>query len=132
VQANVPAILNNRLHLFIFNHRKTLQHLNIDDLRLTLPVCSCSSSPFNYNPIGHVITGNLAILTNDKLRNTLRKGPEYREPHHINWNQNFKLLMDSIEDYARKWGKQEEVELDILSDWVTSIRSLIRKKEYFS
>jgi len=27
-----------------------------------------------------VITGDLAIVTNDKLRNTLRKGPKYREP----------------------------------------------------
>jgi len=46
----------------------------------------------------------------------------------LNWNQNFKLLIDSGEDYARKWAKQEEMELDILSDWVTSIRSLIRKR----
>jgi len=43
----------------IFYHRKTLQHLNIDDPRFTPPVCSCSLSPFNYNPIRHVITGNL-------------------------------------------------------------------------
>jgi len=56
----------------ICNHRKTFQHLNTDDPRLTPPVCYCSSSHFNYNPIGHVITGNLAIVTNDKLRNTLR------------------------------------------------------------
>jgi len=35
--------------------------------------------------------------------------------------------MDSVEDYARQRAKQEEVELDTLSDWVTSIRSLIRK-----
>jgi len=38
--------------------------------------------------------------------------------------------MDSVEDYARKWAKQEEVELDTLSDWVTSIRSLIRKRVF--
>jgi len=36
--------------------------------------------------------------------------------------------MDSVEDYARKWAKQEDVERDTLSDWVTSIRSLIRKR----
>jgi len=36
--------------------------------------------------------------------------------------------MDSVENYVRKWAKQEEVELDKLSDWVTSIRSFIRKK----
>jgi len=38
--------------------------------------------------------------------------------------------MDSVEDYARKWAKQEEVGLDTLSDWVTSIRSLIRKRKF--
>jgi len=36
--------------------------------------------------------------------------------------------MNSVEDYARKWAKQEEVEHDTHSDWVTSIRSLIRKR----
>jgi len=40
-------------------------------------------NPFNYNRIGHVITGDLAIVINDKLRNSLSKGPKYREPHHI-------------------------------------------------
>jgi len=50
------------------------------------------------------------------------------EPKHINRNQNFKLLMDSVEDYSRKRAKQEEAELDTLSDWVISIRSLIRKR----
>jgi len=38
--------------------------------------------------------------------------------------------MDPVEDYVRKWAKQEEVELDTLSDWMTSIRSLIRKRIY--
>jgi len=88
VQANVPAYLKQQAATIIsytyastiaskiFNHHKTLQHLNIDDPRLTPPVCSCSSSPFNYNPIGHVITVDLAIVTNDNLRNTLRKGPK--------------------------------------------------------
>jgi hypothetical protein len=30
------------------------------------------------------------------------KDPKYREPQSINWTYNFKLLMDSVEDYARK------------------------------
>jgi len=67
VQANVPVYFKQQVAPIIsytytstigskiFIHRKTFQHLNIDDSRLTPPVCSCSSSPFNYNPIGHVI-----------------------------------------------------------------------------
>jgi len=83
VQANVPAYFKQQaapiisytststIASKIFNHRKIL-HLNINDRRLTPPVCSCSSSPFNYNPIRHVITGGLAIVTNEILRNILR------------------------------------------------------------
>jgi len=32
--------------------------------------------------------------------------------------------MDSVEDYARQWAKREKEDLDILSEWVKSVRSL--------
>ena len=34
--------------------------------------------------------------------------------------------MDSVEDYARQWTKREKEDLDILSEWVKSVRSLIQ------
>ena len=34
--------------------------------------------------------------------------------------------MDSVEDYARQWAKREKVDLDTLSEWVKSVRSLIQ------
>jgi hypothetical protein len=52
------------------------------------------------------------------------KGPTYREPKSINRKHNFKILMDSVEDYARLWTKREKEDLDILSEWVKSVRSL--------
>jgi len=54
------------------------------------------------------------------------KGPKYREPKPINWKHNFKILMDSVEDYARQWAKREKEDLDTLSEWVKSVRSLIQ------
>ena len=30
--------------------------------------CNCSSSAFKYEPLGHVITGNLRIIQESKLR----------------------------------------------------------------
>jgi hypothetical protein len=33
--------------------------------------------------------------------------------------------MDSVEDYARQWEKREKEDLDTLSEWVKSVRSLI-------
>ena len=111
----------------IFNYKKVLQNLRIDDFKAKPPDCSCASSPFKYSPSGHVITGDLNIISNESLRNVLSKGPKYREPKSINWNFNFKLLMDAVEDYARKWNKREQdTEIDSLSEWVKAVRSLIQ------
>ena len=38
--------------------------------------------------------------------------------------------MDAIEDYARTWAKQEHVEIDTLSEWLKSIRSLVKRRLY--
>ena len=67
-----------------------------------------------YNPAGHVISGDLNIVYNYKLRQLLSKGPKYREPQPINSKQNFKLLMDSVEGYTKDWTKSEKVEVDTL------------------
>jgi hypothetical protein len=34
-------------------------------------------------------------------------GPKFREPQQINWKHNFKIIMDAVEDYARRWIKRE-------------------------
>jgi hypothetical protein len=55
--------------------------------------------------------------------------PKYREPKSMNWKHNFKILMDSVEDYARQWAKREE-DLYTLSEWVKNVRSLIQISLY--
>ena len=59
----------------IFNHKRVLQDLNIDDFKAKPPDCSCNSSPFKYSPAGHVITGDLNVIENKPLRDVLAKGP---------------------------------------------------------
>jgi hypothetical protein len=43
-------------------------------------------------------------------REVFAKGPKS-----INWKHNFKILMDSVEDYTRQWAKREKEDLDTLS-----------------
>ena len=38
--------------------------------------------------------------------------------------------MDAIEHYARTWAKKEEVEVDALSEWLKSIRTLVKRRLY--
>jgi hypothetical protein len=64
----------------------------------------------------------------ESLRKVIFHGPKFREPQHINWKHNFKIIMDAVEDYARRWIKREvdqDYELESLSDWIRTIRSLI-------
>jgi len=49
----------------------------------------------------------LSIIDNENLRKILAKGPNYREPQSINYKYTFKLLIDSVEDYARN-GQNEK------------------------
>ena len=54
-------------------------------------------------------------------------GHKFREPQHINWKHNFKIIMDSVEDYARRWIKREvDQDPESLSDWVRIIRFLVQ------
>ena len=76
------------------------------------------------------MTGDLNIVDNTCLRDLISKGPKYREPQKFSWKYNFKLIMDSIKEYARSWAKQEDVELDILSEWVKSVKHLLKRRIY--
>ena len=92
----------------MFNYKYVLHDLNFDDFKSKPPDCTCANSPFMYNPIVHVITGDIKIINNTSLRDVFAKGPKYREHKSINWKHNFKILMDSVEDYVRQWAKREK------------------------
>jgi hypothetical protein len=51
-----------------FNYKHVLLDLNIDDFKSKPPDCTCVSSPFIYNPTGHVIAGDLKIINNTSQR----------------------------------------------------------------
>ncbi|XP_055999877.1 uncharacterized protein LOC130046520 isoform X1 [Ostrea edulis] len=112
----------------LFNYKQTLQCLDIDHLIRNPPTCSCSSSSFNYSPAGHVITGDVDIVENEDLKSLILKCSKYREPRSFNWRQNFISIMSSVEDYARRWAKYEKEELDTLSEWVKSIRGILKSR----
>ena len=44
------------------------------------------------------------------------------------WHQNFDIIMDACETYARQWAKKEDVELDTLSEWIKSIDDVVKRR----
>ena len=68
------------------------------------------------DPHGHIITGDLKIIENAKLKELASKGPKYREPNKINWKATENMIFESIDLYtAERWAKQEQDNLKYLS-----------------
>ena len=74
------------------------------------------------------LRGDLDIVRNIKLRDLLSKGPKYREPVSYSWYQNFDITIDACEEYARRWAKKEDVEVDTLSEWIKSIADVLKRR----
>ena len=112
-----------------FNSWDVLRHFNTEDvIGDPFPVCACISSKYSYQPAGNIITVDLSIVENNILRELLSKGLKYREPKTFTWKQNSTSIMDSVEDYARCWANEEEVEVDTLPKGVESIASLVNRR----
>jgi hypothetical protein len=83
---------------------KELHDLNIDDFKSNPPDCACSSSSFIYNPAGQVIPGDLDIIITPLYEMCSPKGPSIVSLY----PSTGKILMDSVEDYARQWTERLE------------------------
>ena len=81
-----------------------------------------------YQPYGHVITGDLSIIPNFKLRDLIAKGPKYSEPCKVDWDKNLSLLCEAVDQYALQWAKREIVELSVLSSWKEMVKGQIEER----
>ena len=76
----------------------------------------------------NVITGDLSIIPNSKLRELIAKGPKYREPCKVDWDKNLSLLCETVDQYALQWAKQEIVKLSVLSSWKQMVKGQIEER----
>jgi hypothetical protein len=97
-----------------------VERVLIAPLSYLIIICMSDLTLFIHSERVSMLTGDLKIINNTS------KWPKYREPKSINWKHNFKILMDSVEDYARQWAKREKEDIDTLSEWMKSVRSLIQ------
>ena len=91
----------------IFNYKQTVKSIQTGDWKSDLFSCKCNDSKFIDGHHKHVVTGDLRIIANKKLRNLLLKGPTYREPVNINYNKVLKEIKTGIDECQRKWTQLE-------------------------
>ena len=67
--------------------------------------------------MGHVITGNLKIICDSRIRSIIVKGPKYRFPAKTGFLKRCEKIAASFNEYCYPWCKREHVECDALKDW---------------
>ena len=76
---NVKKNLPTQFNMKTFDTKDILDNMN------NLP-CNCTTSPFTDPNHGHIVSGDIRIVQNNKLRKLLCKGLKYREPVSINFS----------------------------------------------
>ena len=126
----IPNTYTKTIASKIFNFSSTLLDLDYHQFHNNPSPCECNTSSHLYEPYGHVVTGDLSIIPNSKLRDFIAKGSKYREPCKVGWAKNLSLLCEAVDQYALQWAKREIVELSVLSSW-KEMERIFKLKENF-
>ena len=110
---------NKPIRSTTFNFNKIVNDIDKDSI--TPASCDCQKSNYLYHSAVHVITGNLNVISDAKVRNIISKGPKCRFPSNINFSKCRKEIAASLNDLSNRWCKRENVQPDALKEWKINI-----------
>ena len=113
----------------ILNFNKLVSDLDIETS--SPDSWDCKDSKFCYQPAGHIVTGNLKIITDSRIRSVISKGPKYRFPAHIDFNKCRETIASALNVYCTRWCKREHVESNALNNWKLKIFKIINERVLF-
>jgi len=100
----------------IFNYNDTLDELdNFENVK-----CKCKHPnlvSFCNKKLEHIVTGDMDIIKNKKLKMLFSYGPMYRIPKKVKWIQIYKEIKTSIDECIIKWSRKEHVTKQTFSEW---------------
>ena len=111
----------------IFNHKKFVESLDINSFiqdENIIP-CNCENSPYKDSEHGHIITGDLRIIRNNKLRKLITKGPKYREPTNISWDKAKSSILDGLNETVEHLSNKYGINKVQFSEWKNEILASI-------
>ena len=105
----------------LFNYKPFAFHLTIDEF-LKDPTsikycCNKYDNSFVNNHYGHIITGNLNIVNNERLRQLMLKGRKYQEPKQICFDEAREKIQTSIDQFIERISNEKSIHKNHFSDW---------------
>ena len=80
---------------------------------------------------GHIMTGNLKIISHSGIRYIVCKGPKYWFPSRIDLKQRREGIASALNDFGNRWCKREYVEPNALKEWKVSILKIVDQRIKF-
>ena len=132
-QNSEPPIIcykyNKPIRNTVFNFKKLVSDL---DIHANTPESrDCKDAKFMYPLAGHIMTGNLKIISDSRIRYIVSKGPKYRFPSRINFKICREEIASALNDFGNRWCKREYVEPDALKEWKVSIFKIVDQRIKF-
>ena len=102
----------------IFNYRETFQNIDVDDFLNNNLTCDCLNSPFKDPHHQHIVTGNLSIVKDTRLKELFQLGPNFREqPLFTNFNILYNDLRRDIKCGIEAWAKKENLPVEAFDEY---------------
>ena len=114
----------------ILNYKETVSSLKIcvdEDVSFVenLPSCDCSNSEFCDPHHKHIVSGDLRIISNPKLRKLFSKGPNYREPKMLNYRKCKQSIESSISSSINHLATKYSLDVESFLAWKKKILELV-------
>ena len=117
----------------ILNYRETVSSLKVhvdEDVSFVenLPSCDCANSEFCDPHHKHIVSGDLRMITNSKLRKLLSKGPSYREPVTLNYHKCKKSIESSLSSSISNLAIKYNLSENSFAAWKSKILELVDRR----
>ena len=129
---NLPAIvysLEGTIRNKIFNYKQTVSEIDTNDLTTYgtgLTSCDCAGSEFCDPNHGHILTGDLRVIGNQKLRKLVARGPNFREAKTIHWGHCKTEISSGLDAYiANVCSKFSDITSENLVRWKNKVLELV-------
>ena len=133
---DIPSVttkLDPPIRAKILNYKETIASLHVevdDDVSFIrdLPQCDCQNSSFCDPHHKHVVTGDLRIIENSKLRKLFSKGPNYRENKTINYSKCRESIKTSLDSCVISLTAKYNINSSDLDGWKNRILSDVNSR----
>ena len=125
--------LDSPIRSKILNYKETVLALQVivdDDISFVenLPSCDCHNSEFCDPHHKHIVSGDLRVITNPKLRKLFSKGPNYREPKTLNYKKCAESIETAITSSIDILAAKYNLSIQDFSNWKTKILELSNRR----